>query len=393
MKILIITNENYKSNSAYSRRLDFYIKIFSYLKYEITIICTGYLNKNELNYEIKTIRYSEPISGYYKNIKNLFMAKKKILRIYQKYLYNEKYDFVFLGGGYTRLFLPAKKISLICSGKLIIDVCEWFSVWQFPFAFMDPTFIDNRYAMRKLYKKSCGIFVISDYMYNYYTKKEKGFKVMQIPPLCNCNEDYTSFEEINSSLILPNSENLKIKIIYAGFFGKSKDYIKHNILKLSEYPDICSKVEFHLCGSSMKIKKRNIDKYNYIVQHGMVDSETVKKYIKESDYSIIIRKNNINSKAGFSTKIVESMEMGVPIICNLFGDLHKYLFHKKNAYILSGYRFHDFLEGIKEIANLNSDLYLQMKKQAYITAKDYFNYYNYVDSIKSFLYYIKRENI
>ena len=47
--------------------------------------------------------------------------------------------------------------------------------------------------------------------------------------------------------------------------------------------------------------------------------------VKKADYSIIIRDNNLVTRAGFPTKFVESVACGTPVICNDNSDLKEWI--------------------------------------------------------------------
>lgn len=55
-----------------------------------------------------------------------------------------------------------------------------------------------------------------------------------------------------------------------------------------------------------------------------------------SDFSINYRDANVMTKAGFSTKIVESVSVGTPVIINDIGDTFDYLEEGKTGFCLSG---------------------------------------------------------
>jgi len=48
-------------------------------------------------------------------------------------------------------------------------------------------------------------------------------------------------------------------------------------------------------------------------------------FVKKADWSIVIRDNNLVVKAGFPTKVTESISAGTPVIANRFSNIEDYL--------------------------------------------------------------------
>lgn len=58
---------------------------------------------------------------------------------------------------------------------------------------------------------------------------------------------------------------------------------------------------------------------------GRISHKEAIQQIKSADWSIIIRDNNKVVRAGFPTKIVESITCGIPVIANEFSNITDYL--------------------------------------------------------------------
>lgn len=103
-----------------------------------------------------------------------------------------------------------------------------------------------------------------------------------------------------------------------------------------------------------------------------------------SDYSILIRdENKTFAKAGFPTKISESMVLGVTPITNLTSNLSDYL-NENNSIIVNGYDVDDVLKAIefsiKDFKNNNA-----RKECALKTAKENFDIEKYKDTLLSLI--------
>ncbi|ELV8644694.1 hypothetical protein QNE66_004418, partial [Vibrio vulnificus] len=61
-----------------------------------------------------------------------------------------------------------------------------------------------------------------------------------------------------------------------------------------------------------------------VVFHGRVPHNELISYISESDYSIFFRDDTRVNKAGFPSKLAESLTLGIPVITNEISSLKKY---------------------------------------------------------------------
>lgn len=63
---------------------------------------------------------------------------------------------------------------------------------------------------------------------------------------------------------------------------------------------------------------------------------------------MLIRDENLRyAKAGFPTKIVESLACGTPPLCNYSSDLELYLKDRQNSIIANGHTAKDVCEAVK----------------------------------------------
>lgn len=64
---------------------------------------------------------------------------------------------------------------------------------------------------------------------------------------------------------------------------------------------------------------------NKIKFFGKLNHEKTLRMVAESDFSVNYRDENLMTKAGFSTKIVESVSLGTPVVINNISDTFDYL--------------------------------------------------------------------
>ena len=83
--------------------------------------------------------------------------------------------------------------------------------------------------------------------------------------------------------------------------------------------------------------------------------------VSEADYSINYRDENLMTKAGFSTKIVESISVGTPIVMNSISDTFEYVEEGLLGFVLSGVSSSD-VELLKQLCSASKEKRNQLKQ-------------------------------
>lgn len=223
-----------------------------------------------------------------------------------------------------KLFRYCKKNNI----KLISDCTEWY-VAEGNIFFKTIKGLDSYFRMRIIHPKLDGLILISKYLYNYYSKKNKN--IILVPPLVDLED--LKWKQINEK------EKSVCSFIYAGSpDGKTKDHLGKII---SAFIDLKKDFNFNILGIT-------IEEYNEIWKetpipfslkenikfHGRVSNKEVIKRLKESDYSIFIREDNLVTKAGFPTKFVEAISAGTPVLSNKCSNIDDYLINGVNGFFI-----------------------------------------------------------
>lgn len=266
---------------------------------------------------------------------------------------------------YNYQALAYSKLIKWCKGKdikVIADCTEWYGIGKGNLIFKIIKKLDTEYRMRYLHKKSDGLIVISEFLFNYYREKSN---IIVLPPLVDLKDDKWNIKRLNTD---------KLTFTYAGSPGVEKDSIAKIIeyfLMLDEIVDYELNIvgithqqylEFH--DESFVNNNKNI---KFI---GRLTHQESLQYIKNSDFTIFLRENNIVTKAGFPTKFVESISAQVPVITNNNSDVKKYLVNKSEGFLLEDTDFVSF----KKIFNYDLD-YMKSMKENVDSSKFYYKKY------------------
>lgn len=239
--------------------------------------------------------------------------------------------------------------------------------------------IDSEIRMRYLSLKSDGVIVISKYLENYYSNK---INTINLPPLVDLNDSKwsSSDNEINKKIVLTtigrpnfNKESIIDFIKILSDFSETHDFYL-NIIGVEEkrliFLDNTIKAHLLKLGSKLNI-------------HGRTSHEDCIKILSRSDFFVFIRNKSIVTKAGFSTKFVESISAGCPVITNDTGDLNLYLRNGYNGYLLDVTNLIVLKNQIKKILEIKKNEITKMK----VNTKNskIFHYTNYTDAMSNFL--------
>lgn len=236
-------------------------------------------------------------------------------------------------------------------------------------------------------KYAVGVIAVSSYIKNFYYKK--GRPSIIIPPLFDSNLKYTLNHKISDVVsfvyagtpFVTSIANIKMEgmkdrldIIIDWFIDLSNDGYDFTFRIIG-----LTKDEYCRCVPRQKEQL----KYNQnIVFLGKLSHDLVLRNIADADFSINYRDKNRMTEAGFSTKIVESISMGTPVIINNIGDVHLYIENGKNGYILDE-NMDDNYGIIKMICKLDFAIRLDMKKKCLESKLFYKD--NYINILDSFL--------
>lgn len=237
---------------------------------------------------------------------------------------------------------------------LVSDCTEWY-VPKGGLVFNLIKGFDSNFRMRFVHKKLDGLIAISSYLYNYYSKMDN---VIKIPPLVDKTDPkWDIIKDTNSQLL---------RFIYAGSPG-NKDKIDElvkafGIIKSSGITnfqlDVVGISESEFLNFYKFRKKELIDNAKF---HGRVSNKQALRFLKNADFSIFIREDNLVSRAGFPTKFAEAMAAGVPVITNRTSNIKDYLIEGENGFFIDYSSIGALVNTLKEIIKIERDQILKLK--------------------------------
>lgn len=284
-----------------------------------------------------------------------------------------RYDAVIL---YNATSFIESKIIRYCRSEHIRvygDVTEWYEV-RTPrgkkdlFLYVDALSVDRR--IRKLDQKLDGVIAISKYLYDYYSKQ--GVSVIRIPPIFHYDRQY-----------LDTDGECKT-ILYAGSpaVGKDEIGILIDAVKAVNRESVMLRLVF--VGVNRPEDADTLEKYG-ITFRPRCNTDQVIEYVRASDFTVLFRREKRFAKAGYSTKVAESLFNGVPVLCNEIGGTDTDIENRKNGIKIKGLSMEDVHEGLLQIARLNREESAQLRRNCRVIGDRLFNADHYAEQIDAFL--------
>ena len=259
----------------------------------------------------------------------------------------------------SRLIKVCRQRKVLCVG----DVTEWYRARDVAFPKSLLKYIDTTIRMRFLQPRMDGLIVISDYLKRYYCSR---IPTVLLPPLVDISDDKWAS--------LPTSFHDGFRLVYAGKPSKTKERLDLIVNAVINLPDTMI-IRLDIVGVTADEFARI---YGYAIDdsrvefHGRVAHEKALDYVKQADYSVIIRDDNRVTRAGFPTKFVESISCGTPVICNDNSDLKLWVEEDECGFVIAE-------------RSLTKGILLAISEEPPRFMRDVFDFHRFIPQARSFL--------
>lgn len=377
-RIVIITSGHFPEGDAGAVRLLYMAKAMVDSGFDVTVLCRSKYQKGEID-GIKYVSFREKRGDIISKAIALLKFPSKAV----KYLKSqERIDCVYFYNAPVSILEYCKRELKPKGVALIFDCVEWYSPEQFKNGEKNRVYRMKNHIITEVVDSSFSVIAISRYLENYFA--EKGIRVMRVPILCD-----TAFSLVQKKC------GEKLTLFYAGL-PQSKDLVG-NVLEgaLLLSPEERSHLRIVLVGSEREhlisrcgIPSETLDACSdFLELYGRKPREDVLHMMESADFVMLIRDASLRyAKAGFPSKIVESLANATPVFCNISSDLGEYLCNGENALIVKSHKREDIAEAIRRGIALTAEQKQEMSRKALLLARERFDYHSYVVQIKDFLH-------
>ena len=226
-------------------------------------------------------------------------------------------------------FIPMVELYYFCkknSITFVADIMDWFIANKSLNNKIKK--IDNDFRMKFFYPKiSNKIYICSA----YENILGVGDNTAIIPSVTEENSE--QFLQV----IIDNDE--KIKLFFAGIPGKRCEKEKINwVIKAIDNIELRGKFLLNIAGISKEEFVESNEQYagylnNDVIFLGRISHKQCINNLMHSDFSLIIRPNTKLSNFGFSTKMGEAFQCGIPVLATDTSDNKLYISNGENGFI------------------------------------------------------------
>jgi len=255
--------------------------------------------------------------------------------------------------------------------KVIGDITEWYQVEGYSPRDLIRR-IDISHRMKDSNFKLDGIIAISKYLYDFYKDR---VNTVYIPPTVDLNDDKFQRKRLFSA-------HDGINLIYAGSpGGKQKERLDYVLKSIKN----TNKVQLTIVGITETEFRRNYNWNEQIKENviflGRINHNQALKVLINSDFQLIIRDDNLVTRAGFPTKFVESFSCGIPVIATPSSNISDYLTDGYNGFLIN--RKQTFKSCINRLIDLSPEEIVAMKLNT--LAMHDFHYTNYITDLNQLI--------
>ena len=347
--------------------------------------------KDCLHQDVRVIGYGPITDGWmdFKGIPYLSLRTQNKWRSYIQFSANlireikrcQKVSSIIVGNVDIFSLIRLKRYCRRNHIKLIDDVVEWYAAEQFSKGKWDYRYIMKNLENTKIIDNSMSVISISTYLHSYFSSK--GIRSAYIPNYM-VQSEYEDYKKQPSD---------KLFISYAGAPGK-KDSLNMMLEGLSMLEDSeRERIVFMIMGASGEQVKaalgdeaiferveKSIDTYGRVPRSVVLDN------LKKSDFTVLLRSETArNTKAGFPTKVIESISTGTPVIMNYTSDLQMYFHDGLDCVQVKEYSAKSFSEALRRALALTAEKRVEMSQRAKIHAVQLFNVSSYSDAMRTIL--------
>lgn len=375
--LLIVSYGKYPNGNAGAVRQHTFAKLYQECGFDVVVIGMG----DSTDFAIKEYDGVKYIS--FRKMPNTTLNKALNWLLYGKRLKKfirtcgmEFTDILVIKTYFSSVLSWIKRYSRKNGIQLFHDSVEWYSPEEFKLKKFDIAYIKNNRLNTKEIDGQFKVISISKYLFDHYVSR--GIDTVKIPVIMDAE----------SISVEKSTRDDKIVISYAGRIGK-KDYIGNiieGILLLTSEEK--KKIEFRIMGANAaqvseitRISVKELSENSEtVICMGRVPRPVVLRNLAETDFTVLIRDSSLRyAKAGFPTKVVESLMSGTPVICNLSSDLGEYLVDGENAVIAKDMEPESIAEALRRAIVIPAEKRKEMQKNARKTAEECFDYRRYID--------------
>jgi glycosyltransferase involved in cell wall biosynthesis len=355
--VLIVGNFEFPNGNAAGKRVAGIGFILKQLGYEPVFL--GVDRKQEKSKSVEDSHfeafgmsaYALPYPQGLINWVNSRVPFEKTMRVVQRIGLKNIVAFVAYGNPCISILM--NKYRLWCRENGIFffaDCVDWIQFSEKGLLHSIIKYLDTNFQKRYVIARADAVIVISSYLYDFYSRV--GRRVLKLPPVTDVRLHSAAIaialKKYNSGSKTVTPKNF----VYAGspFLIKPnaspntfKDRLDRSISLFYKVFARTNKFVFDIYGLTRdeyllvlpQHRKMLEEMKDNVFFHGNIESCELEKRIIEADFTILHRDDNLVTRAGFPTKISESISLGVPVIAESTSNIGDYIVDGYNGVLIN----------------------------------------------------------
>lgn len=288
---------------------------------------------------------------------------------------------VILYSGYSPYLMRLTPWCAANGVPLIFDAVEWYAPPRWHHWLRSPYYWNTEAAMRHFIGRTGNVLAISRYLENYYGRR--GCNTVLTPPTLDTRQAEARLEAPSTGPLV---------LVYTGT-PAHKDLFDAYLQALLDLDPAGETVRLKVAGLTGEevlgfpaMRRNGLRVLPGCVEAiGRVPHEAAMALTRSADFSILLRPQNRTSTAGFPTKVVESLAVGTPVICNHTSDLGQHIHDGAEGLICPDDSAASLRAAIERALALPGVARGRMRAGARARAEMAFDYRNYTDALAAFV--------
>ena len=271
-------------------------------------------------------------------------------------------------------------------------VVEWYSLSQYaPWSLRRrmQVLMDCELQRRIVNRLIGNLVCISRFLHQHYSRR--GCFSLLVPHVLDLNDGKWP------KPTAPRDDTAGINLVYAGSGGRH-DLVHNAILGLALLGDKGKAVKLTLCGPSRDVvasflgrDRRVLDRlHGQLNFRGLLPHRGALAEVAQADFSILLRPEIKCTRAGFPTKLGESLACGTPILGNLTGDVGLYVTDEVEGILVPDCRPESFAQGLARTLSMPTAARQAMRARARNRAAVSLDFRNYGPVMHEFVVHLER---
>jgi glycosyltransferase involved in cell wall biosynthesis len=292
---------------------------------------------------------------------------------------------VLVNGGMAQYMVHLRRWCRRHGVPLVADVVDWYNGRYVRGGVLGPLHLSMKAALRYHYPRCDAVIAISSHLEGYY--RARGTPALRVPPTLDVRG--LAIQRDGHDADAPD-----LVLAYAGNPCRDrKDLLTTIIAAADRVEREGARIALRVYGPSRRevCQLLGRDAPPRCVQTlGRLPQPAMPRALQAADFSVLVRRPELASQAGFSTKFCESLANGTPVVANLTSDMGRYLRDGAEGLVCAGHSVDELAATLRSALHLTDDERERMRAAARRRAMESFDFRVYAEPLGALLDTVRR---